>query len=139
MSLVEQLKRDEGFRGQPYKCTEGYTTIGYGRNLDTNPLTEYEAEYMLVNDTQKTLDRLIEVDLLPRVTLDDLTPRQAVWVNMAFQMGVSGVLRFKKAIRAYLNEDYRTCAEEMLNSRWSVQTPNRSLRLAEQMLTGEWQ
>jgi lysozyme len=137
--ILEQLKRDEGFRGEPYKCTEGYWTIGYGRNLETNPLTEDEAEILLKNDVNYTLARLIAVDLLPSITLDELTPRQAVWVNMAFQMGVSGVLRFKKAIRAYLDEDYRTCAEEMLDSRWSMQTPNRAHRLADQMISGEWQ
>lgn len=137
--ILEQLKRDEGFRGEPYKCTEGYWTIGYGRNLETNPLTMDEAEVLLENDVNHTLGRLISVDLLPSITIDELTPRQAVWVNMAFQMGVSGVLRFKKAIRAYLDEDYRTCAEEMLDSRWSMQTPNRAHRLADQMISGEWQ
>ena len=137
--ILEQLKRDEGFRGEPYKCTEGYWTIGFGRNLETNPLTMDEAEILLENDVNHTLARLIAVDLLPSITIDELTPRQAVWVNMAFQMGVSGVLRFKKAIRAYLDEDYRTCAEEMLDSRWSMQTPNRAHRLADQMISGEWQ
>lgn len=137
--ILEQLKRDEGFRGEPYKCTEGYWTIGFGRNLETNPLTMDEAEVLLENDVNHTLGRLISVDLLPSITVDELTPRQAVWVNMAFQMGVSGVLRFKKAIRAYLDEDYRTCAEEMLDSRWSMQTPNRAHRLADQMISGEWQ
>ena len=137
--ILQQLKRDEGFRGEPYKCTEGYWTIGFGRNLETNPLTMDEAEILLENDVNHTLERLIAVDLLPSITLDELTPRQAVWVNMAFQMGVSGVLRFKKAIRAYLDEDYRTCAEEMLDSRWSMQTPNRAHRLADQMISGEWQ
>lgn len=137
--IIEQLKRDEGFRGQPYQCTEGYLTIGYGRNLDTNPITKGEAEVLLTNDINHTLARLIAVDLLPSTSIDDLTPRQAVWVNMAFQLGVSGLLRFKKAISAYIEEDYRTCAEELLNSRWAMQTPNRAQRMADQMLTGEWQ
>lgn len=137
--ILEQLKRDEGFRGEPYKCTEGYWTIGFGRNLETNPLSMDEAEILLENDVNHTLARLIAVDLLPSITVDELTPRQAVWVNMAFQMGVSGVLRFKKAIRAYLDEDYRTCAEEMLDSIWAIQTPNRAHRLADQMISGEWQ
>lgn len=136
--ILDQLKRDEGFRGEPYKCTEGYWTIGYGRNLETNPMTEAEAEVLLRNDVNHTLERLIAVQLLPNVCVSDLTPRQAVWLNMAFQMGVSGTLRFKNAIRAYQNEDYRTCAEEMLNSRWAMQTPNRAQRLVDQMVTGEW-
>lgn len=137
--ILEQLKRDEGFRGEPYKCTEGYWTIGYGRNLETNPLTEDEAEILLKNDINYTLARLIAVDLLPSVEMDELTPREAVWLNMAFQLGVAGLLRFKKAISAYIEEDYRTCAEELLNSRWAIQTPNRAHRMADQMLTGEWQ
>jgi lysozyme len=136
--IITQLKRDEGFRGQPYQCTEGFTTIGYGRNLDTNPITDNEAEFMLLNDAQKTLDRLIEVELLPRVKLENLTPRQAVLVNMAFQMGVTGLLKFKKSLAYYLQDDYESCSREMLKSKWARQTPNRAERLVKQMLTGQW-
>ena len=36
--LIEQLKRHEGFKPNVYKCTKGHNTIGYGYNLDANPL-----------------------------------------------------------------------------------------------------
>ena len=30
MSLIDDVKKHEGFRSKVYKCTEGYDTIGYG-------------------------------------------------------------------------------------------------------------
>ena len=45
--LIEDLKRDEGFRSHPYRDTVGKLTIGYGRNLDDVGISEREAEQLL--------------------------------------------------------------------------------------------
>ena len=50
LNLLNQLRRHEGLRLDPYKCSEGYLTIGYGRNIETNGISEAEAEFMLMND-----------------------------------------------------------------------------------------
>ena len=48
--VMEELKKEEGFRAKVYKCTAGKNTIGFGRNLDDNGITYEEAEYLLKND-----------------------------------------------------------------------------------------
>ena len=47
MSEKNQLIRDEGIRLKPYKCTSGKITIGVGRNLEGNPLKDFEVMRLL--------------------------------------------------------------------------------------------
>ena len=130
--LIEQLKVHEGLRLKVYKCTEQYNTIGYGRNLDTNGITKDEAETMLVNDIIKVMEALHDKGLLQ----DHTQPRKDVLINMAFQMGVSGLLRFQNMILALDERNYSEAARQMLDSRWAKQTPNRANELAKQMRDG---
>ena len=58
---------------------------------------------------------------------------------MAFNLGLSGLMSFKKMIAAIEVGDFETASYEMLNSKWANQVTNRAHELAEQMLTGEWQ
>ena len=53
--------------------------------------------------------------------------------HMAYQMGLEGVLNFKKMWAAIEVDDYVTAAAEMINSRWAMQTPARANRLADRM------
>ena len=132
--LINQLKSDEGLRLKPYKCTEGYLTIGYGRNLETSGISENEAEVMLVNDIYRVMESLNDYGLL----IDHTQPRQDVLINMAFQMGVNGLLKFKNMIRALDDRNYSLAAKEMLDSLWAKQTPERAKRLARQMRVGDY-
>ena len=133
--LINQLKSDEGLRLKPYKCTEGFSTIGYGRNLETNGISENEAETMLVNDIYRVMQSLSDYGLL----IDHTQPRRDVLINMAFQLGVNGLLKFKKMIRALDDRNYSLAAKEMLDSRWAKeQTPERAKRLAKQMKNGDY-
>jgi len=152
MNLIEQLKRHEGFRSDYYQCSANKKTIGYGRNVDNNPfstkelkmlgrdvfceqpLTEEEAEIILLNDVNE-ITALIS-DHLPWCNLN--SARQAVCINMAFNIGVTGFFQFKKAIRAIGYGCYKEAAAEMLDSKWAYQVGNRSDELATQMYTGEW-
>lgn len=129
---IEQLKTDEGFRGEPYKCTAGKTTIGYGRNLEANPMTEDEAEYLLLNDL-----RNIEDSLTGRAFFDKLNKtRKDVIINMAFNLGLAGLFKFSNMIAAISNNDYDQAAHEMLDSRWAKQVGERASRLSEKMRNG---
>lgn len=132
--LINQLKSDEGLRLNPYKCTEGYLTIGYGRNLETNGISENEAEVMLVNDIYRVMGSLNDYGLL----IDHTQPRQDVLINMAFQMGINGLLKFKNMLRALDDRNYSLAAKEMLDSLWAKQTPERAKRLARQMRLGDY-
>lgn len=62
--------------------------------------------------------------------------RADVVMNMAFNLGVLGVLKFRKMHQAILADDYDTAAAEMLNSRWSAQVKGRAVELARRMRSG---
>ena len=54
-----------------------------------------------------------------------------VIVEMCYQMGVSGFSKFKKTIDHLMRKDYKAASEEMLDSRWAKQTPNRAKKLSD--------
>ncbi len=135
MDLVEQLRRDEGVRYTPYRDTQGYLTVGVGRNIDTVPFVDSEVNLMLQNDIEDKQKRLEQFPWY--VGLDEV--RRAAITNMAFNLGVSGLLRFPHMIAALAVQDWATANSEMLNSAWSRQVGDRANRLALQILRGEWQ
>ena len=136
MTIEEQLTRDEGLVLKPYLDTVGKLTIGIGRNLDDKGISESEAHVLLRNDIAE-FEKQIWV-ALPWASNMDST-RYAVLVNMAFNLGINGLLSFKNALEAMRSEDWPKAAVEMLDSNWAVQVGDRALRLAKQITTGDWQ
>ena len=131
---VQQLKIDEGLSLVPYRDTVGVLTIGYGRNLDHVGITEAEATLMLRRDV-KVAQR--DAQELVGPSWSDLTAaRQAVVINMAFNLGRTRLSQFTKTLNAIRLHHYDTAASEMLNSRWATQVGNRATRLADAMRTG---
>ena len=134
-NLVSQLKRHEGLRLKAYKCTAGKVSIGFGRNLDDRGITQAEADLMLENDV------LFLMSILPAKIsfFNELDKARAdVLVNMAFNLGVNGLLKFKKMLAAIDDGYFTRAAAEMLDSKWAFQVGDRALELAEQMKTGEY-
>lgn len=136
---TEQIKSDEGCVLHAYKDTLGYTTIGYGRLLDKRRdggISQSEANMLLENDIDNKLSALRD----KYRHFDDLDDaRKAVLLNMAFQMGVGGLMGFRNTLAKIEAGDYDGAASNMLKSKWAKQTPNRARRMAEQMRTGTWQ
>ena len=131
--LIEQLKIHEGLRLKPYKCTAGILTIGYGRSLETNGITKYEAEQLLNHDVAGVIDQLSNAfEFWPRLN----EARKAVLVNMAFNIGVSGLMKFKKTISYLVLNMHSDAAIEMMDSNWAKQVPNRAVELSVQMDLG---
>lgn len=138
-SLEEQLRRDEGEVLHEYKDHLGYSTIGVGRLIDKRKgggITRDEATYLLRNDILKKKSQVI--GRMPWV-LDLSEERQAVLYNMAFQMGIDGLMGFVNTLELIKRGQYVAAAAGMLNSLWAKQTPERAQRLAKQMSTNEWQ
>ena len=63
--------------------------------------------------------------------------RQKVLIDMAVNLGVGGLLQFRRMIAAIELGDYGAAADQMLDSRWAEQVKTRADRLAEMMRTGE--
>lgn len=132
-TVMEVIKEDEGFRAHVYTCPAGKLTVGFGRNLEDRGVTIGEAEYMLQNDVN-VMYRVLDQDFAFFKNLS--VARQVVLISMAYQMGVSGLKRFRKMISALFIGDYDTAAFEMQNSRWYRQTTNRAERLIKSMQEG---
>jgi lysozyme len=140
MINYEQLKRQlighEGLKLKPYKCTSDKLTIGVGRNLEAKGISEDEAMVMLDHDIVYFEEQLRR--RLP--SFREIThTRQAVLVNMAFNLGVNGLLNFKNMLKALANEDFAEASAQLLDSQYAVQVGRRAHGLAEQLQSGEWQ
>ncbi|WP_457755170.1 glycoside hydrolase family protein [Thermovibrio ammonificans] len=137
MELVKNmLLIDEGLRLKPYRDTVGKLTIGVGRNLDDVGITEEEALYLLENDIQRAVKDATEIfGTTTWLSLDEI--RQAVIIDMLFNLGKPRFLTFRKFIQAVKEGDFERASKEMLNSRWARQVGKRAERLAYMMRRGE--
>ena len=138
--LVRQLRADEGVRAQAYQDHLGFWTIGVGRLIDARKpgsgLRPYEIDFLLQQDIDDRIEQLTR--RLPWFQdLDDA--RRGVLLNMAFQMGIDGLLKFERTLGLVEAGKFDDAAENMLRSLWATQTPARAQRMAKQMATGQWQ
>lgn len=123
-NLVENIKRSEGFRGDVYEDHLGFATVGYGTKM---PISEAEAELLLKRRLEIAVDALLE----KKGFIAELSEqRQEVLYEMVYQLGVNGLLKFKKMFAAIEAGDFERASKEMLDSKWAKQTPNRAQRLA---------
>lgn len=136
--LARQLRRDEAVVPHAYEDSEGLLTIGVGRLIDKRKggrLRDDEIEYLLKNDIADVSESLRR--RLPWLSkLDEA--RQGVLLNMAFNLGIDGLLAFRKTLALVESGDYAGASVEMLNSKWARQVKGRATRLSEQMRTGQW-
>ena len=152
--LLKELVKHEGLRLQVYQDTLGIDTIGIGRNLKDRGISkeeldeldiptidhvyEYgitEADAMLLaeNDVQIVEEELLRAH--PCVEELDAV-RQLVLVDMAFNMGVPRLCKFKKMWNAIHEKKFDAASKEMLDSRWANQVKSRSVKLANAMHNG---
>lgn len=133
--LIAQLKIDEGCRLTAYRDTVGVWTIGYGHAY-VQPgavWTQAQAEAQLVEDVRKH-----NAELAERIPwIDDLDPvRRRVLQNMAFNLGINGLLGFRNTLEFVRTGQYERAAAGMLASKWAKQVGQRAVRLAQHMRTG---
>lgn len=146
-SFIEELKDLEGskryqrakgyFRNNkfyPYKDSRGFPTIGYGHLILSgenfqNGISEQEADNMLLKDATTAVSEANQF-----LSKTPVTPVAAqIIANMVFQMGYTKVNEFKDMWSALQNQDYQTAADEMIDSKWYKQTPNRAKALSDLM------
>jgi len=155
-NFIDKLIEHEGLVLTVYQDSLGIDTIGIGRNLEDrgiskeeldymdipsmavvyeHGITEADARYLAENDVQIVEEELVRshpcVDRLDSV-------RQLVLMDMAFNMGVPRLCKFKNMWNAIHNEDFPNAAKEMLDSRWAIQVKSRSTKLANAMHNGEF-
>lgn len=113
-SLVLDVKENEGFKSDIYLCPAGKRTIGYGFNLE-NGITVQLATIIL-RTTLKSIFQ--ELKLKIPFIVDLSCQRQNVLVEMAYNMGVAGLLKFKKTLKFIELGQYEKASKEMLDSKW---------------------
>ena len=137
--LIAELRRDEGVRYEPYFDVVGVKTVGVGHNLKAKPLG------LLYPIDDEMVDRILLLDIADVFEeLDDRLPwwrelsevRQRVLVNMAFNLGIGGLLGFKNTLAAVKDGRYSDAAAGMLASKWAGQVGARAARLANMMQKG---
>lgn len=144
------LSAEEGRRNKPYKDSLGYLTVGVGHLIDPRRgglLPDYAQAELDRNGMleEATIDRMLEDDIINAVeqldrnlpwaaSLDEV--RYTVLLDMCFQMGISGLMGFHNTLRNIREGDYEQAAQNMKQSLWYRQTPNRAERRINEMRTG---
>lgn len=134
--LKSRIKKHEGFLSKVYLDILGKATIGYGHLL-----TEEDDFVEGVIYDKDILEALFEKDFNIAVQgaeellkgYDIALVAKEVIIEMVFQLGKTGVSKFKKMFEALKNNDYSRAASEMINSHWYRQTPSRCEELSNLM------
>lgn len=132
-ALKAQLRSDEGLSLKPKGDAKDSIQIGYGHNLTFSGISKAIAEQLLDEDLDLILATL-PIRWPPFLKLDDV--RQQVICNMAYNLGLNGLMLFTHMLAACAREDFDTAANEIENSAAAKQTGSRYHRLATQMRHG---
>lgn len=116
--LQRLLVKHEGFRNKPYEDTSGFVSIGVGRNLDGLGLSDEEVMYLLDNDIRRCDEELLSNF---RWYAGLCRCRQDAMLSLCFNLGITRLRKFKKALSAMADGDYETAADEFLDSKWATQ------------------
>lgn len=134
--LIDQLIRHEGLRLSAYQDHLGYWTIGVGRLIDERRggrITEEEARYLLSNDIAR-FEKELDERLPWWRKLNEV--RQRVLCDMAFNLGVDGLLQFKNTLKLIEESKYEEASKAMLESKWASQVGKRAATLSNMMRDG---
>ena len=130
LELLSSIRKHEGFRAKVYKDTLDFDTIGYGFAVKDLVLDDDIANIIL----QRKLEALIRnIEFKFSWYADLPNSVKDVVIEMCYQLGVNGVSKFKKTIEHLKCEEWELAADEMLDSKWAVQTPNRAKALSDRI------
>ena len=131
--LKYRIKEHEGFRDTVYYDHLGNATVGWGHLVTSDDNFTSGVTY-----PEELLEQVFEKDFAKaKEGADSLCKdlpinyiARGVIIEMCFQLGKTGVSKFKKMFEALQQEDYTKASEEMLDSKWYEQTPQRAKSLS---------
>jgi lysozyme len=132
-AIKAALKREEGYEAHCYQDSMARWTIGHGRNIDPKGgigITKDEAEYLLLNDIKRTIEEC-ERAFPFLVSLD--RDRLSVVIQLCFQLGLPSLRKFRKMLGAIERGKFTEASEELLDSKFARQVPERARRLSRQL------
>lgn len=130
MNLKDSIKKHEGYVGIVYKDSLGIDTIGYGFAIKDLELDEDICD-MILDRKLKDLESMVKLKfdwfkyMPPEI--------KEVVMEMCYQLGVTGVSKFKKTIAYLRNKQWEKASVEMLDSLWAKQTPNRAQEMSDRV------
>lgn len=130
-TLIDRIRKHEGFRKRPYLDSQNVWTVGWGHQLSDPseaPKTVDELEILFIEDLyEATRTALGFVHQSPTEVPSEIF---SVIVEMAFNLGYYRLSQFKKFQKALFQSDYKEAARQMLDSLWAEQVGQRAVRLA---------
>lgn len=130
--LSSDVEQAEGFRATAYQDTVGVWTVGFGTNLQELTIDRQTAAHWLAKGL---VDAEAEATHWP--WYPDLSgPRQAVIVELIYNMGRPRLSSFVNMLAAIARDDFESAATHLLYSKYARQVPGRAQRLARQLRTG---
>ena len=114
-------------------CEENYGHTNWGY-LDT--YTKEELQEVFDKDLNTAIGKART--LMEEHGVTDLpTTAQHTITEMVFQLGPTGVSKFRNMWKCLQESNFIGASYEMLDSKWNKQTPNRCKKLADQMKSCE--
>lgn len=129
---IPRLMTEESFRSLPYTDQTGHLTVGYGFNVSagvSKKLAGQILQWILVERyaTLKTYDWWH----------DDEPVRGSVILDLAFNLGIQGLLHFVVMLAAYAKKDWKGASQALMDSKAERQLPQRYTQLAKILLEGQ--
>ena len=126
-AVIASILEHEGFIATPYPDPlHGWYKPTFGHGLT----------YIEIHESRALVENRVimirsELSKTKPVFLTLSKQRQDALIEMGFQMGVEGLLKFERMWQAIEAGDFDIAHTEALNSLWSKQTPTRARRVAE--------
>ena len=131
-NLKEQIAKHEGYEPRVYKCPNGFDTIGYGFAIKDLFMDKEIADFILDKKIRGLLAGIEANDDWDQWFWDKPQNVKEVLINMIYQIGFSGVRKFRKTIQYIKDDNFLLASEEMLDSKWArSDSPNRAKELSE--------
>lgn len=130
--LRKTIIRHEGSRLKMYQDTLGIWTIGVGHNIQEKGISPDVMALILEEDLAESI-----ADLKRNISFFSDLPEQIqeALVNLCFNMGIPRLLQFKKTLAYLRDEDFKSAANELLDSRYAAQVGQRAIEISDMIRT----
>jgi len=154
--FLDKLIEHEGLVLTVYQDTLGSDTIGIGRNLKDRGISKEELDYLDIPNMEVIYEHGISEADARYLALNDIAivenelcrvhpcvedldgVRQLILMDMAFNMGVPRLCKFKKMWNAVHEQNFEAASLEMMDSKWARQLGGRAKKLSDAMKIGEF-
>lgn len=145
--IAPKTAKFEGFMPKVYKCPAGFDTIGYGRNIEANPLKPYELAQLNADGSvsqevalewlKEELGRCFDKAFKNYNWFRNLdTERAGAIVDMIYNLGFNGFAGFRNTINLISKGDYKGASINLQKSKWWAQTKSRAIAIVDVILNG---